>query len=100
MIAKLKFIMSWLWVFLKPVIAMLLTELGKALAQAAANAVRDAAGLPTQVSDLARRKTAFQAVVDDMKAAGYTYGEEGAQLTESMINTAIELALQGLKAEG
>lgn len=97
---KLKFLWSWLWAFLKPVIALMLSELGRALAQAAANAVREAAGLPAQVTDLERRKIAYNNVVNNMKKAGYVYGEEGAKLTESMINTAIELALQGLKAEG
>lgn len=99
MITKLKFIWSWLWVFLKPVIVFLLTELGKDLAEAAANAVRKAAGLPEHTTNLERHKIAYNAVVRDMKALGHNVGEEGAKLTDSMINAAIELALQGLKVE-
>lgn len=99
MITKLKFIWSWVWPLLRPIVIFFLSELGKDLAAAAAAGVRKAAGLPEGTTNLERHKVAYNIVVRDMKAVGQTLGEDGAKLTESMINTAIEVALQNLKHE-
>ena len=93
---KFKFLWSWVWAFLKPIIALLLSELGRALADAARAAVLSTEKLPPSVSNDQRRKVAYDLVVKDMENIGHTVGTK---ITVSMIYAAIELALQAIKAE-
>lgn len=94
MFLKIKLIMSKLWVFLKPFVVVFLTAVGQALADAATDAVAKAAGMPEDTTGVRRRATAYASIEEAMKAAGYQLGVD---FTESMVNTAIEVAVQGLK---
>jgi hypothetical protein len=89
---KIKFILSWLWKFLKPFITIFLTELGRAVAEAAMTAVTTAANMPDGTSNEKRRKAAY----------AYTKRillDEGHEARDSMIYAAIEVALQALKTK-
>ena len=96
MMERVKFIWSWLWAFLKPFIRTFLTEVGRAVLMSARSAVLVAGSMPEGTSNEKRRKAAFAAIERDMKNIGY---DIGFQVTESMINSAIEVALLGVKAE-
>lgn len=96
---KLRFILSSLWAFLLPVISVYMSPLGKVLLLAATEAVRRASGLPPQVSNVERQKVAYNNVVRAMQARGYYIEDPNNVLRESLVNTAIELALQDLKAK-
>lgn len=89
---KIKFFFSWLWTFLKPMIVVFLSELGRAVAEAATAAVIEAANLPEGTTNEARRKTAFSLTSKTLTDAGLV-------ARDSMINAAIEAALQALKTK-
>ncbi len=87
---KVKFIMSQLWEFLKPFIKILMSEFGQALADAAMKAVLFASSQDMSNSD--KRDTAFKMIMEDLKTKGIS-------VSSSVIYTAIEVAVQKLKAE-
>lgn len=94
MVEKLKFIFSKMWDFLYPFIKIFLSAAGPILADAALKAVRIVAN--TNLDDDGKRKAAYQVIVDDLRDKGINIG---VQVTTSMINSAIEAALQKLKAK-
>jgi len=89
---KIKFILSWLWTFLSPFIKIFLTELGRAVAEAAIAAVAIAANMPEGTTNEKRRKAAYSYAKRALEDGGY-------EARDSMIYAAIEVALQALKTK-
>jgi hypothetical protein len=92
---RLKLVFSWIWDFLKPFVAVLASAIGPVLAATAESAVK-AVAEGALTGDKERRDAAFDLAVANLKTQGY---QIGAQVTVSMVNTAIELAVQKLKAK-
>jgi hypothetical protein len=95
MLEKLKFITSSAWHFLRPLIAIFLTQVGPILAQAATAAVADQAG--RAVAGYEKRAGAYTDIERQLLTAGIAVGTD---VTSSMINAAIEAAVLKLKAGG
>lgn len=90
MTEKLKFIFSELWEFLKPIIKILMSEAGKALAEAAQVAVKTVAENLSGKGNGEKQQTAFRLIESTLK-------QKGIELGASAINMAIELAVQKMK---
>jgi hypothetical protein len=91
----IKLFFSKIWDFVKPFILILLSKSGTALATAAIKAVTITAQNLSIKDSNEKRENAFRIIVDDLKKQGIQLGEE---ITSSMINTAIELAVQKIKS--
>ena len=89
---KLKFLASGMWDFLRPLIRIFLSAMGPVLASAARTAVAVAA--TKVISSTEKRNSAYKDILVEMERQGFKFGED---FTESMINAAIEAAVQGLK---
>jgi hypothetical protein len=89
---RFRFIFSWLWDFLKPTIVLLLTTTGKVLLESASSAVIQAEAMPN-VSGPEKHAIAKGIIERDLKSAGYVIG---AQVSISLIHTAIELMVDKL----
>lgn len=85
---KIKAVSSDVWQYIKPMVVLLLTTVGKELMAAAIAAVTKAA--KSGLSNSAKREMAYQQIRSDMVAAGY-------QAAESAINLALEMAVQKIK---
>lgn len=92
MIERIKFLASGMWDFLRPLIRVFLSSIGPILAQAASAAVQVAAA--KAISSTEKKDSAYSAIVVDLEKQGFKYG---ADFTASMVNAAIEAAVQGLK---
>lgn len=88
MLVQIKFIMSKMWIFLRPFIIILLSQVGPLLAEAAMAAVTVAADI--NVSDSEKREKAYELIAEDLRSKGVI-------VTASVINMAIEAAVQKLK---
>jgi|GEM_PF-2031093 len=93
---KLKLMFSKIWDFIAPFVKIFLSSAGQILGSVALQVVRNIAQDTTLVTDSDKRSAAFDAIVVDLKGKGI---ELGLQVTTSMINAAIEAAVQKLKAE-
>ena len=93
---RLKLVFSKIWEFLAPFVKIFLSSAGQILGSVALQAVRNIAQDTTLVTDSDKRGAAFDAIVVDLKGKGI---ELGLQVTTSMINAAIEAAVQKLKTE-
>ena len=80
------------WEFLKPFIRIFLSEAGSALATAAMSAVATVAETLPDADGDAKRKAAFDLILNDLKA-------KGIEMTASMIYSAIEAAVQKRKED-
>lgn len=94
---RLKLVFSKIWDFIAPFVKIFLSSAGQILGSVALQVVRNIAQDTTLVTDSDKRSAAFDAIVVDLKGKGI---ELGLQVTTSMINAAIEAAVQKLKAEG
>lgn len=90
----LKYSRSWLWDYLKPILTLFLTGAGKNLLEMAFELVQKVATDPTFVSGDPEKRRRW--VADQLKQHGITTGTPWA---DSLINLAIELAVQKLKAK-
>ena len=93
---RLKLVFSKIWDFIAPFVKIFLSSAGQILGAVALQVVRNIAQDTTLVTDSDKRSAAFDAIVVDLKGKGI---ELGLQVTTSMINAAIEAAVQKLKAE-
>lgn len=80
------------WEFLKPLLMVFLSKTGQILAASALRAVAVVAESYSSKSGDEKRSAAFDLIVEDLKSQGVALGA-------SMINLAIESAVQKLKAE-
>ena len=93
---KIKLFFSNIWDFIRPFVIILLSKSGTILASAAISAVTATAQCATGATDEEKRNAAFKLIVEDLKKQGVQVGVE---ITTSMINAAIELAVQKKKSE-
>jgi hypothetical protein len=89
---KIKFMASGMWDFLRPLIRVFLSAIGPVLAQAASTAVQVAA--TKAITSAEKKDNAYSAIVVELEKQGFRYG---ADFSASMVNAAIEAAVQGLK---
>lgn len=94
---RFKLLLSSLWGFLQPFVAIFLSEIGPVLAHSATEAVKLAAANLANEPGAVKRGAAFDMIVADLRHQGI---ELGVQVSTSMINAAIEAAVLGLKAKG
>lgn len=90
----IKLYLSKAWTFLRPVVALFLSQVGIALAGAATTAVA-AVAESAITGDKERRDAAFRLIEEDLKQKGIRIGVD---VTTYAINLAIETALAGLKS--
>jgi hypothetical protein len=94
----LKLIFSRLGGFLKPFLQLFLSEIGPILAETATRAVQTVAQTATDSeSDDDKRARAQKLILGQLRQRGI---EIGAGVTISMINAALEAAVQKVKANG
>lgn len=86
----IKLYMSKLWSVIKPSVMILLSEVGQMAMSIAVDIVKDMA--TRDLSNSEKRELAFESIKEQLKARGKEAGN-------SVINLAIELAVQALKAE-
>jgi hypothetical protein len=91
---QIKAMVLGVWEFLVPFIKTFLTKSGVALAQIALQVVADIAADKTLITDDEKRKAAFDRIKDQLIAGGISIGVE---VTDSMINRAIEAAVAAHK---
>ncbi|MDY0199315.1 MAG: hypothetical protein RBR68_16050 [Tenuifilaceae bacterium] len=92
----IKLFFSKIWDFVKPFIVVLLSKSGTILATSAIQAVTTTAHCLANKDSSEKRQSAYNLIVDDLKKQGISVGIE---ITSSMINTAIELAVQKIKSK-
>lgn len=85
---KLKIMASVVWDFLKPIILEFLKDSGKELANAALEVVTSLSA--SDITNEEKRAEAFKRITEKLKA-------KGIEIRDSLINTAIEIAVQKLK---
>jgi len=88
---RIKLMMSSVWSFLLPFLKIFLSKIGPILADAAMQAV--AALATSDMSGSDKRDAAFKQIENTLKSKGIEVGA-------SVINSAIEAAVQNLKASG
>jgi hypothetical protein len=96
MFERLKLITSSVWSFIAPFVRIFLSAVGPALAAAATKAVTAAAQYYAGDNGKTKRDAAYDMIVSDLRRQGV---EIGKQVTTSMVNAAIEAAVQNLKAQ-
>ncbi len=94
--SRFKLLLSSLWTFLQPFIAIFLSEIGPALVKSATEAVKLAAANLAAEPGSVKRAAAYDMIVADLRAQGI---QLGAQVTTNMINAAIEAAVAAFKAK-
>ena len=87
---KLKFLMSGLWTFLRPIIKVFLSDIGPILISTATAVVSEMA--KTDMSGKQKKEAAFN-VMEEM------LGNQGIKVATHIINTTIETAVAKLKVE-
>ena len=92
---QLKAMMLGVWAFLAPFLEMFMTRAGIVLAGVALQAVAAVGADNTLLTDDDKRKAAFDKIVEGLVAQGIQVGVE---VTTSMINGAIEVAVRHQKA--
>lgn len=96
MATLIKLYLSTVWTFLRPFALMLMSRAGQALAAAALRAVTIVAETYGDADGESKRQAAFEMIVDDLRRRGVAIGTE---VTASMINAALETAVQKIKAD-
>lgn len=94
--SRFKLFFSSVWGFLQPFVALFLTKAGPLLAAAAISAVKVTAASLQEADGAQKREHAFNLIMDDLKRQGVAMG---AEVTTSMVNAAIEVAVQKVKAD-
>lgn len=89
-IEKMKVVFSGLWVWLQPIVMVLLKQGGDILLKMALDAVKITADGMSGATDNQKRDAAYSLILNNAKSAGIT-------ATTSAINLAIEMAVQKLK---
>ena len=92
---RFKVIFTWVWAFIKPFVKQLMSKAGPILAQAALAAVKATAQNMTGATNAEKRDAAYGLIVSDLKTQGIAVGID---VGTSMVNAAIELAVQKMKA--
>lgn len=87
---KIKFIMSKLWMFLRPFICQLMSQGGAILAETAMTAVSAVALSMQEADGEAKRRQAFEIIQTELT-------KKGVQMATSIINAALEAAVVSLK---
>lgn len=87
---KLQLLWSDVWDIIAPFVRLFLTKSGQALAEIALSAVVKVASDPSILTGEAKRNKAFNMILVELKARGIT-------IATSVINTAIEVAVQKMK---
>lgn len=87
---KVKLVLSDIWEFLEPFVLIFLTESGQIVAEVAFKVVVEIALTMGDADGETKRKAAYQIIVDELSDRGLTLGV-------SVINAAIEAAVQRLK---
>lgn len=93
---RFKLLFSSLWVFLQPFVNIFLSEFGPVLAKSALAAVKVTAANFAAEPGSVKREHAYALIVSDLKYQGI---QLGAQVTSSMINAALEAAVQKVKSD-
>ena len=93
---KAKLVCSSIWGFVEPFVKIFLSKAGPVLASAAMQAVQATAVSLAAKDGSTKRDNAYQLIVEDLKTQGLSIGVD---VTTSMINAAIEAAVQKLKAD-
>lgn len=86
----LKAVSSGVWDFILPFIKVLLTQAGQALAQTALDVVKQVAENYAAAPGAEKKTIAFNMITDNL-------AKQGVQIGASMINAAIEAAVQKIK---
>ena len=91
-IEGMKLFFSSVWSFLAPLVSQFATQAGQLLAAAALEAVSATAASMVAADGAAKRDAAFKAITDKLKT-------QGIEMSASLINASIEVAVQKLKAK-
>lgn len=91
---RLKIFTSALWTFVLPFLRQMMTAAGPILAAAALRAVEAVAANAVGATSDQKRAIAFQSIVGELKQQGI---QVGVDVSTSLINAAIEVAVQKLK---
>lgn len=92
---RLRIITSSIWQFVLPFLRQMMTKAGPVLATSALAAVKLVAENLNDKSGAEKRDLAFATIKSDLASKGV---EIGVQVSTSMINAAIEMAVQKLKS--
>ena len=90
MLTYIKAVTSGIWAFILPFLKTLLTQAGQILAQTAMDVVKQVAVNYSNEPGEAKRVIAFNMITDSLT-------KQGIQIGASVINTALEAAVQKLK---
>ena len=90
----LRLMLSGVWGFMKPFVRQMLSFAGPILAKAATDAVAVTAENLSGATNDEKRNQAYRMIAADLHRQGVAIGTD---VTTSMINTAIEVAVQNLK---
>lgn len=93
---RFKVIFTWVWAFIKPFVKQLMSKAGPILAQAALAAVKATATNMAGASNDQKRDAAYSLIVSELKTQGINVGVD---IGVSMVNAALEMAVQQLKAK-
>lgn len=93
---RIKVIFTWVWAFIKPFVKQLMSKVGPILAQAALAAVKATAANMAGASNDQKRDAAYALIVSELKTQGINVGVD---VGVSMVNAALEMAVQQLKAK-
>lgn len=92
----IKLYLSKVWSFLRPFVVLFLTSVGQALAAAAVQAVATVGQTYATADGEVKRREAFRLIEQDLRRQGI---QIGVQVTTSMINAALEAAVQKVKTD-
>jgi len=93
---RFKLLFSSLWAFLQPFVNVFLSDFGPVLAKSALAAVKITAANLAAEPGAVKRESAYALIVSDLKHQGV---QIGAEVTTSMINAALEAAVQKVKSD-
>lgn len=92
--ARIKLVFSSIWTFLEPFVKLFVSSAGQILSSVALDAVKMVAADPSMLKSggLEKRQAAFNIIVASLKA-------KGIEASTSIINAAIEAAVQKVKGD-
>lgn len=90
MFDKIKIFMSSIWIYLKPLFLQFLSKAGQMVLDIAIDTVKDLAA--EDLTSSKKREVAFDKIKEKLK-------EEGIEARDSLINSAIEIAVQYIKPQ-
>lgn len=91
---RIKIMSSGIWGFILPFVRQMMSSVGPILASAAIAAVKATAENAVGVTNAQKRDMAYEAIVADLTKSGIKVGVD---IGSSMVNAAIEVAVQKLK---